>query len=57
MIEATAGEGDNIWSRLRRRKVVQWGIAYVAVAPGGGRKRFHVRLSSEQSAHAAKLDA
>ena len=25
------GEGGNIWSRLRRRKVVQWGIACIAV--------------------------
>jgi len=24
--------GDNLWSRLRRRKVVQWGIAYLAGA-------------------------
>jgi hypothetical protein len=28
------GEGDNLWSRLRRRKVVQWGIAYAAGAWG-----------------------
>ena len=28
------GEGDNIWNRLRRRKVVQWGIAYAAGAWG-----------------------
>ena len=34
MTEATEGEGDNIWSRLRRRKVVQWGIAYAAGAWG-----------------------
>jgi len=25
-----AGGSDNIWNRLRRRKVVQWGIAYAA---------------------------
>jgi len=28
------GEGTNIWERLRRRKVVQWGIAYAAGAWG-----------------------
>jgi TolB-like protein/Tfp pilus assembly protein PilF len=28
------GEGDNLWSRLRRRKVVQWGVAYAAGAWG-----------------------
>jgi TolB-like protein len=28
------GEDDNIWNRLRRRKVVQWGIAYAAGAWG-----------------------
>ena len=28
------GEGNNLWSRLRRRKVVQWGIAYAAGAWG-----------------------
>ena len=28
------GEGDNLWQRLRRRKVVQWGIAYAAGAWG-----------------------
>jgi TolB-like protein/Tfp pilus assembly protein PilF len=28
------GEGDNLWIRLRRRKVVQWGIAYAAGAWG-----------------------
>jgi TolB-like protein len=28
------GEDDSTWSRLRRRKVVQWGIAYSAVAWG-----------------------
>ncbi|MGB7738937.1 MAG: tetratricopeptide repeat protein [Steroidobacteraceae bacterium] len=28
------GVGDNIWQRLRRRKVVQWGIAYAAGAWG-----------------------
>jgi putrescine transport system substrate-binding protein len=25
------GEGDNLWTRLRRRKVVQWGMACLAV--------------------------
>jgi TolB-like protein/Flp pilus assembly protein TadD len=28
------GEDDNIWNRLRRRKVVQWGVAYAAGAWG-----------------------
>jgi len=32
--DATEGEKDNIWNRLRRRKVVQWGIAYAAGAWG-----------------------
>jgi len=26
------GEGNSLWNRLRRRKVVQWGIAYAAGA-------------------------
>ena len=34
MTDATEGEKDNIWDRLRRRKVVQWGIAYAAGAWG-----------------------
>ena len=29
-----AGEGSSIWDRLRRRKVVQWGLAYAAGAWG-----------------------
>jgi TolB-like protein/Flp pilus assembly protein TadD len=32
--DATEGEKDNIWDRMRRRKVVQWGIAYAAGAWG-----------------------
>jgi len=28
------GEGHSLWDRLRRRKVVQWGIAYAAAAWG-----------------------
>jgi hypothetical protein len=28
------GEGGSTWSRLRRRKVVQWGVAYAAGAWG-----------------------
>ena len=28
------GEGDSLWNRLRRRKVVQWGLAYAAGAWG-----------------------
>jgi hypothetical protein len=27
-------EGDSTWARLRRRKVVQWGVVYVAAAWG-----------------------
>ena len=34
MTDATEGENDNLWNRLRRRKVVQWGIAYAAGAWG-----------------------
>ncbi len=34
MADATEGDMDSTWSRLRRRKVVQWGLAYVAVAWG-----------------------
>ena len=34
MTDATEGEGNNVWNRLRRRKVVQWGIAYAAGAWG-----------------------
>ena len=26
------GQGNSLWKRLRRRKVVQWGIAYAAGA-------------------------
>jgi hypothetical protein len=29
-----AGVRENLWNRLRRRKVVQWGIAYAAGAWG-----------------------
>src|SRR5262245_10623198 len=28
------GEGSSVWNRLRRRKVVQWGLAYTAGAWG-----------------------
>ena len=31
MTDATEGEGDSLWSRLRR-KVGQWGVAYAAGA-------------------------
>jgi serine/threonine-protein kinase len=34
LTDATEGEKDGIWDRLRRRKVVQWGIAYAAGAWG-----------------------
>jgi len=30
--ESTEPAGENLWTRLRRRKVVQWGIAYAAAA-------------------------
>jgi TolB-like protein/Tfp pilus assembly protein PilF len=32
--DASEGENDSAWARLRRRKVVQWGIAYAAGAWG-----------------------
>jgi len=32
--DATEGEGNSTWTRLTRRKVVQWGIAYAAGAWG-----------------------
>jgi len=32
--DGTEGEREGIWDRLRRRKVVQWGIAYAAGAWG-----------------------
>jgi hypothetical protein len=32
--DATEGEGESTWTRLRRRKGVQWGIAYAAGAWG-----------------------
>jgi hypothetical protein len=31
---ASQQSGDSVWDRLRRRKVVQWGIAYAAGAWG-----------------------
>ena len=34
MTDATEGEGESTWGRLRRRKLVQWGIAYAAGAWG-----------------------
>ncbi len=34
MTDATDGEGNSLWHRLRRRKVGQWGIACVAGAWG-----------------------
>ena len=34
MTDPIEGEGENLWSRLTRRKVVQWGIAYAAGAWG-----------------------
>ena len=30
MSNASAAEADGIWQKLRRRKVVQWGLAYAA---------------------------
>jgi hypothetical protein len=32
--DASEGENDSAWDKLRRRKVVQWGIAYAAGAWG-----------------------
>ena len=32
MTEPTEQGGENLWTRLRRRKVVHWGIAYAAAA-------------------------
>ena len=32
MTDASEGENDSAWDKLRRRKVVQWGIAYAAGA-------------------------
>jgi TolB-like protein/Flp pilus assembly protein TadD len=32
--EPQAGEGSSIWNQLRRRRVVQWGLAYAAGAWG-----------------------
>ena len=34
MTDANEGESERIWARLTRRKVVQWGIVYVAGAWG-----------------------
>ena len=34
MTDASEGESDSAWDKLRRRKVVQWGIAYAAGAWG-----------------------
>ena len=34
MTEPSRGAGDSAWTRLRDRKVVQWGLGYVAVAWG-----------------------
>ena len=34
MTDATQGQSESAWTRLRRRKVVQWGIAYAAGAWG-----------------------
>ena len=34
MTDASEGDSDSTWSRLSRRKVVQWGVAYVAAAWG-----------------------
>jgi TolB-like protein/Flp pilus assembly protein TadD len=32
--DATEGDKDSTWTKLRRRKVVQWGLAYTAAAWG-----------------------
>ncbi len=34
MTDASEGENDSAWAKLRRRKVVQWGIVYAAGAWG-----------------------
>ena len=34
MTDATEGRTDSAWTRLRRRKVVQWGLIYAAAAWG-----------------------
>ena len=34
MTDANEGESESTWARLTRRKVVQWGIVYVAGAWG-----------------------
>ncbi|RPI14423.1 MAG: DNA-binding protein [Lysobacterales bacterium] len=34
MSDASANDSDGIWQRLRRRKVVQWGLAYTAAGWG-----------------------
>lgn len=34
MSDANANDSDGLWQRLRRRKVVQWGIAYAAAGWG-----------------------
>ena len=34
MSESNEPDGEGLWARLRRRKVVQWGIAYVAAGWG-----------------------
>ena len=34
MASTSEGENDSTWAKLRRRKVVQWGIAYVAAGWG-----------------------
>ena len=34
MSDASANDSDGIWQQLRRRKVVQWGIAYAAAGWG-----------------------
>ena len=34
MTDATEGKTDSAWTKLRRRKVVQWGLIYTAAAWG-----------------------
>lgn len=34
MTDTSTQQSEGVWDRLRRRKVVQWGLAYVAGAWG-----------------------
>jgi TolB-like protein/Tfp pilus assembly protein PilF len=49
------GEGDSLWTRLRRRKVGQWGIAYVAGAWGFLQGLAYISTLLDWPAHLQKL--